>query len=206
VGGLFGASKTECNAKVRDAAEDYRKNQMKSRLMTLWKEKTGTKNPWEWSSRYKTPILCCVQATEYERAKGVFETLNNNRGTDAEAKEALEFLESTTMFGDLADEAKRNAAFMRDLVGEYRALLPDPEKVREALERLAIDAYGWRDNPKVKEKIRQLAEAAYNAGGSDKAVSIIDGMDDAKLRQYLRDFAKKSMKLGIEILTGTGGQ
>jgi len=206
VGGLFGASKTECNAKVRDAAEDYRKNQMKSRLMTLWKEKTGTKNPWEWSSRYKTPILCCVQPLEYERAKRVFETLNNSRGTDADVEDALAFLESTSIFGDLADEVKRNAAFIRDMVGEYRALLPDPEKVREALERLSIDEYDWRDNPKAKDKIRQLAEAAYNAGGSDKAVSIIDGMDDARLKQYLRDLAKKNMKLGMEILTDAGGQ
>jgi len=202
--GLFGLSKTDCNIKVKEAAEEFRKNQLKSQLFRLWKNKTGTKNPREWSSRYRTPILCCVAESEYERAKKTFDTLNRNGGTDSEIKAALSFLESTRLFDILMDEKERNAAFKRDVIGAYSALLSDPDEVKDALELLSVDIYDWRDNPSIKGKVEQLADAEYNAGGSDIVLKKIDGMDDAKLKLYLKRLVKVNIKVGIEILTSGG--
>lgn len=204
--GLFELPKTDCNVKVKEAAEEFRKNQLKSQLFRLWKDKAGTKNPREWSSRYRTPILCCVSEAEYEKAKKAFDTLNRNWGMDPEIKSALAFLESTTLFGILADEEKRNAAFKRDIVGEYSTLLPDLDKVRDTLDHLSVDTYDWRDNPSVKGKVKQLAEAEYNAGGSDKVLLKIDEMDDAQLKQYLKRLVKDNMTVGIEILANGDGK
>ncbi|AQU05372.1 hypothetical protein [Dehalococcoides mccartyi] len=204
--GLFELPKTDCNVKVKEASEEFLKNQLKSQLFRLWKDKTGTKTPREWSSRYRTPILCCVSETEYEKAKKAFETLNRNWGTDAEIKGALAFLESTTLFDVLADDVKRNAAFKCEIVGEYCTLLPDLDNVRDTLDRLSVDTYDWRDNPSVKGKVKQLAEAEYNAGGSDKVLVKIDEMDDAQLKQYLKRLVKDSITVGIEILANGGGK
>ena len=202
--GLFELTKTDCNVKVKEAAEQFRKNQLKSQLFRLWKDKTKTKNPREWSSRYRTPILCCVSEAEYEKAKKAFETLNRNWGTDSEIIVALELLESTTLFDILADEEKRNEAFKRDIIGEYSILLPDLDKVRDKLDHLSVDTYDWRDNPSVKGKVKQLAEAEYNAGVSDKVLLKIDEMDDALLKQYLKRLVKDSITVGIEILANGG--
>lgn len=204
--GLFELPKTDCNIKVKEAAEEFRKNQLKSQLFRLWKDKTGTKNPREWSSRYRMPILCCASEAEYEKAKKAFETLNRNWGTDSEIKAALAFLESTTLFDTLADDEKRNAAFKRDIIGEYSILLPDLDKIRNTLDHLSVDTYDWRDNPSVKGKVKQLAEAEYNAGGSDKVLLKIDKMDDAQLKQYLKRLVKDSITVGIEILANGGGK
>ncbi len=202
--GLLELPKTDCNLKVKEAAEEFRKNQLKSQLFRLWKDSTGTKNPREWSSRYRTPILSLVSAIEFERAKKTFDTLNRNWGTDSEIKSALAFLESTTLFDGLSDDGKRNVAFKRDIIGVYSTLLPDLDKVRDALDHLSVDVYDWRDNPGVKAKVEQLADAEYNAGGSDKVLLKIDEMDDAQLKQYLKRLVKNSITVGIEIL-GNGG-
>jgi len=204
--GLFEFPKTDCNVKVKEAAEEFRKNQLKSQLFRLWKDKAGTKNPREWSSRYGMPVLCCVSEAEYEKAKKAFETLNRNWGTDSEIKTALAFLESTTLFDILGDDEKRNAAFKRDIVGEYSTLLPDLDKVRATLDRLSVDTYDWRDNPRVKGKVKQLAEAEYNAGGSDKVLLKIDEMGDSQLKQYLKRLVKDNMTVGIEILANGDGK
>jgi hypothetical protein len=204
--GLFELPKTDCNVKVKEAAEEFRKNQLKSQLFRLWKDRAGTKNPREWSSRYRTPILCCVSEAEYEKAKKAFETLNRNWGTEYEIKSAIAFLESTTLFSILADEEKRNVAFKQDIVGEYSTLLPALDKVRDTLDRLSVDTYDWRDNPSVKGKVKQLAEAEYNAGGSDKVLLKIDKMGDAQLKQYLKRLVKESIAVGIEILANEGGE
>mgnify|MGYP003561752238 FL=1 len=121
-------------------------------------------------------------------------------------KFALEFLKSSKMFGILADEKKRNEAFNRDIIGNYSALLPDLDNVRDTLERDSIDTYDWRDSPSVKNKVRKLALAEYNAGGSDKVLLKIDEMDDSHLKQYLKRLVKDSITVGMEILADDGGQ
>ena len=198
--GLFELPKTNCNVKVKEAAEEFRKNQLKSQLFRLWKDKTGTKNPREWSSRHRTPILCLVSASEFETAKKVFDTLNRNWGTDSEIKNALAFLETTKLYDALSDEEKRNSAFKRDILGLHSTLLPNLDKVRDALDNLSVDVYDWRDNPGVKNRITELADAEYNAGGSDKVLQRIDKMDDAQLKEYLKRLVKENMTVGIEIL------
>jgi hypothetical protein len=147
-----------------------------------------------------------VVASEFERARKAFDTLNRNWGTDFEIKTALSFLESTTLFDVLSDDGKRNEAFKRDIVGVYGTLLPDLNKVRNALDHLSVDVYDWRDNPGVKTKVEQLANAEYNAGGSDKVLLKIDKMDDAQLKQYLKRLVKDSITVGIEILENGGSR
>lgn len=198
--GLFLLTKTECNSQVKKAAEDFKRNQLKTQLLSLWKDKTGTKNPRELSNNFRTPILCCVSEFEYENAKRAFETLNRNWGTEAEIKAALAFLESTTLFDIIADDEKQNEAFIRNIVGEYSVLLPDPDKVRVALDRLPVEVYDWCDNPSVKNKIKKIAEAEYNAGGSDKILSKIEGMDASEIKRYLKQLIKESVVVGIGIL------
>ena len=133
--GMFELSKTDSNAKVKAAAEEFRRNQLKTQLFKLWKDRTGTKNPNEWSSHYRTPILCCVSENEFEKAKKAFETLNRTWVTDTEITAAIVFLESTNLFEVLSNEDNRNEAFVRGIIGEYRSLLPNTDKVRDALER-----------------------------------------------------------------------
>ncbi len=202
--GMFELSGTECNAKVKKAAEEFRRSQLKNQMLNLWEGKTGTKNPRVWSSRYRTPILCCVAESEFGTAKRALEILNRNWSTDAEIKTTITFLEKTSLFEVLADKEKRNNAFERGIIGEYRALLPNHDKVRDVLERLSVDTYDWYDNPGVKNKVRQLAEAEYNAGGSDKALRIIEEMTDARLKHYLKRLVKENMTVGVEIITSGG--
>lgn len=199
--GMFDLSRTDSNAKVKAAAEEFRRNQLKTQLFKLWKDRTNTKNPKDWSSHYRTPILCCVSENEFEKAKKAFETLNRTVVSDTEITDAIVFLESTSIFEVLSDECKRNEAFVRGIIGEYRSLLQNVDKVLDALERLPVETYDWRGNPLVVNKIKQLAEAEYYAGGSDKALSKIDRMDDAQLKLYLKRLVKENMTVGIEIIT-----
>jgi hypothetical protein len=202
--GFFKIPKTDSNTKVKEAAEKFRKNLLKSQLLSLWKDKTGTKTPRDWSKRFRTPIQCLVPTAEYDSAKKAFDTLNSNLGTDSEIKNALSFLESTTIFTALSDEKKRNSAFNRDIVGIYSTLLTDIEKVRDALDQLPSDVYDWLGNRAVKVKVEELAKAEYNAGGSDKVLLKIDKMDDSQLKQYLKRLVKDSITVGVEILADGG--
>ena len=203
--GMFILSATECNTKVKQYAELHRQGQIKTKLFKLWKEKTDTKTPLEWSKRYKVPILCFVNFSDFDNAKKTFETLNRINSTDAEIKQALEFLESEPAFlTDLNDESKRKIKFTKEIIGKYAKILPDISKVQDELERLSeqlsIEPYEWYRHPSVYEKVKQLAEAEYNAGGSDETLNKIDEMDDDTLKSYLKRLVKENMTVGLEIM------
>ena len=197
---LFTCTSTQSNSHVKTAAEKYKKEQIKTQLFDLWKEKTGTKNPKDWSNKFVTPILACIKPEIYTEAKRIFTIMNSFMQSDKEIKEALEFLQNATFFDSLSQESYRNECFVKVIIGEYKTLLTDILKVKDALLSMPIDVYDWVDNPLVKNRIKSMAEAEYNAGGSDKAVGLIDEMSDAELKQRLKELVQKDIDLGIKII------
>ncbi|MCM1042981.1 MAG: hypothetical protein NC350_02085, partial [Corallococcus sp.] len=189
---LFVMTATASNQEVNQAAETYRRNQIKTQMFDLWRDLTGAKTPKDWSNKYQTPILCLVDVAEYEEAKHVFTTLNNSLQGDKEINFAINFLkESNEWFEKIKDASYRDEMFMQKIVGPYAVLLPDIDKIKRALDRLALDVYEWNDSPAVKKCIKELADAAYFAGGSEKAIGLIDKMNDAELKQRLKELVQK---------------
>jgi hypothetical protein len=203
---MFIISSTASNAIVKKAAEDYRKNQVKSQLYKLWSDKSGgSKNPRVWSEKYRTPILCCVNASLYAEAKKAFATLNSSTQSEADIKEALAFIKEADFFDEIASADYRDKCFAKRIIGDYTSLISDIDAVRDTLESTGISAYEWNDNPTIMSKVSSMAAAEYNAGGSDKVVDIIEGMNDAELKKWLTDIVRKDMGLGVKIIINREG-
>lgn len=203
---MFTISSTASNAIVKKAAEDYRKNQVKSQLYKLWSDKSGgSKNPRVWSEKYRTPILCCVNASLYAEAKKAFATLNSSTQSEADIKEALAFIKEADFFDEIASADYRDKCFAKRIIGDYTSLISNIDVVRDTLESTGISAYEWNDNPTIMSKVSSMAAAEYNAGGSDKVIDIIEGMNDAELKKWLTDIVRKDMGLGVKIIINREG-
>ena len=203
---LFTETATSSNAIVKKAAEDFRKNQLKSQMFALWKSKaSGTKNPRAWSEQFRTPILICVSSAEYADAKRAFSTLNSYSSSESEIKFAIAFMLKAGFFERIADASFRDQQFAKEIIGDYGSLLNDLNVIRDALDSLGISAYEWNDNPRVRETITALAHKEYNAGGSDQVVCEIGKMNDAELRTWLTEIVKKDMSLGVKIINNRKG-
>ena len=202
---MFTMSATASNQVVKQAADTYRKNQIKTQLFNAWKNLTASKNPRDWSMKFQTPILCLVEPAIFGDAKKAFMTLNSSTQSDSDIKAAMEFLDdNAALFEAIKHEEFRDKKFMEVMVGNYAAVLSDIRKIRAALEELPIDVYDWYDSPLVKDKIRSMANAEYYAGGSDMAISMIDGMSDAELKLRLKELVQKDIDLGVKIIMNGG--
>lgn len=198
---MFTASATTSNYNVKKAAEAFKKNQVKTQLFQYWKDHTeGSKTPKEWSEKYQTPILCCVDSSEYEDAKKAFSVLNSSIQTESEINDALEYLKKTALFENISSKDYRDRCFVETIIGDYSSLLSNVSMVKSMLENTGISAYEWNDSPIVDKEISQMALAEYNAGGSDLAVSTINEMNDAELKNWLTKLVKKDMGLGVKII------
>ena len=197
---MFVSTATQSNQTVKAAAEEFKKNQIKSQLVNFWKEKTGTKSPREWSTKFETPILICVEPVDYSNAKKAFDVMNGYYQSESEIKTAFSYIKVATFYDKIADARYRDDQFKKCILKDYSILLQDLSYVREKLKDTGVEVYNWTDNPQISQKIAQLASAEYNAGGSDQVLSIINAMNDSDLKNWLSDIVKKDMGLGVKII------
>lgn len=199
----FTSDKSDYEKHVAELAEKIRREQEKFRLHQLWEETTSSKTPKEWSSKYRTPILTLVPAGLQSDVRRVFDTINRTNPEDSDVKFALEFLQTkATFLGEVSDKVRIDAAFSRDIIGRFIAVLSDADEVRAHLENIVpSEHYDWYGNPTITREVEKFAQARYNQGGSEKVLEKIEKMDDRKAKEYLKRLIKENMNVGIEIIS-----
>lgn len=199
--GQFTKSSTEYMTYIENAVKVFLQNQAKKRLKDLWVEKTGTKDPRDWSARYDTPILCMLDDEERPEAKEIFTIMLENSPSEMSINRAIAYLNRVTYFDKLSNSELRDKCFMNRVVGDYALMLDDAQAIREYLvAHVTVRQYDWMDNSTVQNQIRMLAEKKYKTGGSEKVWAVVEKMDATELRHYLRDLISDNVKVGIEIL------
>ncbi|MBQ9617963.1 MAG: hypothetical protein IJR48_06310 [Oscillibacter sp.] len=202
--GQFAKSRSAYYADVEKAVAEYTTRRWAKKLRDLWREKTGTKDPVDWSDRYETPLLCMFSDAERGEAREIFRVVMSAKPEDSAAKKAMEYLQSATFYDRLSDEAARDACFRERIIGDYAVLLRDPRKTRgELLHNLTERPYDWMDNTAVRNELRRLADKEYKLSGCDRAMEIINGMNSEQLRVYLRGKIQDDAEFGMQILKGT---
>lgn len=199
--GQFTKSSTEYYQFIEKEVEDFRKKQKKSRLSDLWRSRTGTRDPAEWSARYETPILCMFSDAERPDARTAFSVMTAFSAPDADIIKAIEYLENADFYDRLADPAERDRCFKERVIGEYGVMLDDVDAVRRELSSSVMEKpYNWLDNSAVKNRLRALADKKYKTTGYQRAQSVVDQLDPAELRRYLSDLISDNLTVGMEIL------
>lgn len=199
--GQFTKSGTEYFKYVEAQVAEYLKGQLKKKIRDLWQEKTGTKDPVDWSSRYDTPILCMFDDEARVEARRIFGIMRDNSPTEADANRVIRYLSSATFYERLANTAERDRCFMERVVGDYAVLLKDPQAIRDyILSHSTERPFYWMDNSAIQNQIKAFADKQYKTGGYERAWSVIDQMEPGALREYLKDLISDNVKVGIEIL------
>lgn len=198
---MFVASASSSNQLVKTSAETFRKNQIKTQMFELWRTKTASKSPMDWSDKHHMPILCLVEPDRFDETSRVFSVLNSQYQSDSDIKNVLSWIENNSkLLGQLNDDSYCEQRFVSTMLGDYAVVLPNVDQVRQRLEKMPISVYDWFNSPAVKEKIREMVDAEYHAGGSDRAVKLIENMGDAELKQRLTELVKKDVELGLRII------
>lgn len=198
--GVFIKDKSEYFKIVEDTVNDFKSKLGKEKIRKIWREKTGTDTPHDWSAKYKTPLMCMITKEE-DIARKAFAAINRNNPSESEVKVALEFIDKANFFEKLQSEEQRNKCFLERIVKYYSTMLSDANEVREYLnERVTEDPYNWYQSAEVERKIKQFAEHRYMTGGSDKALRKIEEMDPDRLKIYLKQLIKDNVIVGMEII------
>ncbi len=201
--GSFTYEKADYLNQVEAKVAAYKEGQKNTQLKKLWREKTRTGSPRDWSKKYKMPILCLVPDSEVAKAKAAFGAVNRPKADEQSIDRAMEYFASAKFFDLLDDAAALDKAFQSSIIGSYSVMLTDIQEVKDYLDsHITAEPFDWFGLPEIEKKLRQMAEAKYNQGGCDRALAKIDEMDIADVKKYLKDLIRDNMVVGMEIIKG----
>lgn len=206
--GQFTKGKTEYYNYIQSRIDEFIQNQWKKKMQALWLEKTATKDPVEWSEKYNTPILCMVSEQERPHARIIFDIIKSANPSEDDVKLAIEFMMNhTDFYNRLQNNIERDRLFMELIVGSNSVLLTDVNDIRNKLRtKLHESPYYWLGSTEVHKYLKSMVDKEYKLRGSEMASQIIDRMDTAQLREYLKRRIDEDAEFGIQILKGEDGK
>lgn len=202
-GNLFKLSAPEAEQIISQQAKLLQEAQLYFKLRALWKEKTGTESPREWSEKHRTPILIMVPDNERETARLYFNAVNQKPQSQNVVRDAIEYLsKDREYFKNLNDENKINEAFQSKIVRNYASLLDNPDEVRDELQnRCTTNCYDWDGNSSIISMIEKMGIARYRTQGRSKALQKVEQMNDEQIKKLLLWLVDNSVESGIKIMT-----
>ncbi len=202
--GMFTKDKSEYLRLIGNTVSEYKENQGKAKLKNMWREKTGTSTPKEWSNKYRMPILCMIPHDEVPTAKEAFDAIQKNTADKSIVNKSLKYFEGATFFELLNQEEARNKSFIQNIIKGYDVMLLDVQMVKEYLNsKVSAEPYDWYQSAEVERKLKELAEHEYTINGSTQALALIDNMDEAIVKDYLKRLIKYNILVGMEIIKDT---
>lgn len=199
--GQFTKSSTEYFNYIEGQVKVFLQNQAKRRLLTVWKDKTGTKSPADWSNTYQTPIYCMFDDEERSSVREILEPFGDKMATEEMVKRTIAYLERADFYRRLSDSEERNCCFRQRVIGDYAVILKDSDEIREYLADHVTEApHAWFDNSTVRNKLKSLCEKQYLLKGKDTAMEIINNMDADEAKKYLCDLIADNPTVGMEII------
>jgi hypothetical protein len=136
-----------------------------------------------------------------DQIKRAFSAVNLKNPEDSEVKFAFEFLTANPIWDDITNQEKIDHAFVKAILGRYKAVLTELDEVRKYLkDHTQVSPYDWSGHLEVNRLIKELAQNKYNKEPLERVTRRIDSMDGDKLKRYLKRLVKDNMTVGIEIL------
>lgn len=201
--GAFTQEKNDYFVTVEEKVKAYKATLGSVKLKKLWKDKTDTSSPREWSKNHKMPILCLINDEELPKARAAFGTIDKSHLDGQSIEKAIAYLESADFFAMLSDNNALDAAFREAIIKGYAVMLTDIDEVKDYLDRAITSApYDWFGLPEVDKRLKQMAEAKYSQSGCTRALEKIDEMGIEDSREYLKSLVKDNMIVGMEIIKG----
>ena len=199
--GCFTKDKTAYFQDVERIVDEYKKHLGSQKLKQFWKDKTGTESPYDWSEKYRMPILIMVPEEKIADYRKHFSTISSKNPEASAIESAQLFFNASNIWDDLNDASVRDKRFRETIIGDKSVMLRNIDEVKDYLAKHITDSpYYWVGSSVVKTKIEQLAQSKYLSSGYSEAFEKIDKMEPDKVKQYLKDLIKNNMNVGIEII------
>lgn len=199
--GCFTKDKVGYSNLVAQMVEEQKKGLNSMKLRNIWREKTNTSSPYQWSEQFSMPIFAMLAEQEVTVCRKIFATINSNKADAKDISDAITYLENAKFFDFLNDASQRDKMFVKNIIRDNAVMLSNIADVKDYLRSHVTDVpYYWFGSPSVQSTLNKMAEAKYNKDGYEIAFQKIDQMSAEDVKKYLKDLIKNNKNVGVEII------
>lgn len=199
--GCFTKDKVGYSNLVAQMVEEQKKGLNSMKLRNIWREKTNTSSPYQWSEQFSMPIFAMLAEQEVTVCRKIFATINSNKADAKDISDAITYLDNAKFFDFLNDALQRDKMFVKNIIRDNAVMLSNIAEVKDYLRSHVTDVpYYWFGSPSVQSTLNKMAEAKYNKDGYEIAFQKIDQMSAEDVKKYLKDLIKNNKNVGVEII------
>jgi hypothetical protein len=181
----------------RTKIEEYNRTLVSKRVVALWRERTGTDSPDEWSRKHGLPAECVLEA---DNARNIVEAVSNPASVSAERlQEVCAELDKTTAFSDVTVAGEK--FLKRVLPAKYQKLGFAVDELSDCL-RAMLDANPnqWLTDSRLNDTIEEIVRKSYQTHMQTKAEEKINALTDADAKRLLLKLIAQIPDAGFSVL------
>ena len=184
-------------AQGRVKIEEYSRSLVSKQVAALWRERTGTESPVEWSSKHALPAECVLAVDD---ARGIVDAVANPGGVSAERLQAVhDELEKEGAFVDVATAGEN--FFKRVLPARYQKIGFSVGELGDWLSGKLGEAPGrWLTDGGLREAVEAFVKQGYDNHVRKQAAEKVNMLPDAEAKILLLKMIDQIPDVGLSVL------
>lgn len=191
------ADEQSFKAQGRGKIEEYSRTLVSKQVAVLWRERTGTESPVEWSLKHALPAECVLAVDD---AKGIVDSVANPAGVSAERLQSVhDVLEKEGAFVDVATAGEK--FLKRVLPARYQKIGFSVGELSDWLCGKLGDAPGlWLTDVGLREAVEAFVKQGYDNHARKQAAEKVNMLPDAEAKVLLLKMIDQIPDVGLSVL------
>jgi hypothetical protein len=191
------ADEQSFKAQGRGKIEEYSRTLVSKQVVVLWRERTGTESPIEWSRKHALPAECVLAVDD---ARGIVDSVVNPGGVSAERLQSVhDELEKEGAFVDVATAGEK--FLKRVLPARYQKIGFSVGELSDWLCRKLGDTPGrWLTDGGLREAVEAFVKQGYDNHARKKAAEKVNMLPDAEAKVLLLKMIDQIPDVGLSVL------
>ena len=191
------ADEQSFKAQGRGKIEEYSRTLVSKQVAALWRERTGTESPDEWSRKHALPAECVLAVDD---AKSIVDAVANPGGVSAERLQFVhDELEKEGAFVDVATAGEK--FLKRVLPARYQKIGFSVGELSDWLCRKLGDAPGrWLTDGGLREAVEAFVKQGYDTHARKQAAEKVNMLSDAEAKILLLKLIDQIPDAGLSVL------
>ena len=196
----FTSNRIDFECILNEKITNHQKDQVKNKLVELWKQKTNSEDPEDWSNKHNIPVLNIVPAQYYSIMKEACEIIIKNNRSFSSIQKTYDFLKNNNEIFSILSQKNLQDIFYNDILGKNKVLVKYNDILHWLKRELGEKIYYWTDDPRLKKAINTWAQQTYQKHCANALIEQIDKMSPDKAKEYLKNLIVQKFEVGIQIL------
>lgn len=191
------ANEQSFKAQGRVKIEEYSRTLVSKLLAALWRERTGTESPDEWSRKHALPAECVLAVDD---AKGFVDAVMRPGGVSAERLQSVhDELEKEDAFVDVATAGEK--FLKRVLPARYQKIGFSVGELSDWLYKKLGDAPGrWLTDGGLRDTVEEFVKQGYENHTRKKATDKVNMLPDVEAKRLLLKMIDQIPDVGLSVL------